>query len=69
VLLEAMRAHYAAGRLDEAAEIAKDAAPYLHRKTLRVPFLERLAAKAVAFRRRSCHRRTSPAGAAAASGA
>lgn len=30
VMLEAMRAHYDAGRLDEAAEIAQHAAPYLH---------------------------------------
>lgn len=30
VMLEAMRAHRAAGRLDEAAERAKEAAPYVH---------------------------------------
>jgi hypothetical protein len=30
VMLEAMRAHHAANRLDEAAAIAKDAAPYMH---------------------------------------
>lgn len=30
VMIEAMRAHYDAGSLDEAAEIAKDAAPYMH---------------------------------------
>lgn len=30
VMLEAMRAHYEANRLDEAAEKAKDAAPYIH---------------------------------------
>lgn len=30
VMLEAMRAHYKAQRLDEAAAIAKDAAPYIH---------------------------------------
>jgi hypothetical protein len=30
VMLEAMRAHHAAKRLDEAAAIAKDAAPYMH---------------------------------------
>jgi len=30
VMLEAMRAHYAAGDLDRAAAIAKDAAPYQH---------------------------------------
>jgi len=30
VMLEAMRAHYAAGDLDRAAAFAKDAAPYQH---------------------------------------
>jgi hypothetical protein len=30
VMLEAMRAHHEAGRLDEAAAVAKDAAPYIH---------------------------------------
>jgi len=30
VMLEAMRAHYAAGNLDRAAAFAKDAAPYQH---------------------------------------
>ena len=30
VMLKAMRAHYKAGRLDQAASIAKDAAPYFH---------------------------------------
>jgi hypothetical protein len=30
VMLEAMRSHYDAGRLDDAAEKAKDAAPYVH---------------------------------------
>lgn len=30
VMVEAMRYHYAAGNLDRAAELAKDAAPYLH---------------------------------------
>ena len=32
VLLYAMRLHYAAGEYDKAAEIAKDAAPYLHNR-------------------------------------
>lgn len=32
VLLEAMRSHYAAKNLDRAAELAKDAAPYVHPK-------------------------------------
>ena len=30
VMLGVMREHYAAGRCDEAAAVAKDAAPYLH---------------------------------------
>jgi hypothetical protein len=30
VMIEAMRSHHAAKRLDEAAAIAKDAAPYMH---------------------------------------
>lgn len=30
VMLEAMQAHHAAGRIDEAAEIASKAAPYVH---------------------------------------
>lgn len=30
VMIEAMREHYDAGRLNEAAAIAKDAAPYMH---------------------------------------
>jgi hypothetical protein len=30
VMLQAMYAHHEAGRLDEAAAIAKDAAPYVH---------------------------------------
>lgn len=30
VMLNTMRAHYDAGRLDEAAAFAKDAAPYCH---------------------------------------
>lgn len=30
VLLEAMRYHHGKGQLDEAAAIAKDAAPYIH---------------------------------------
>ena len=29
-MLEAMRGHYANSRMDEAAAIAKDAAPYMH---------------------------------------
>jgi hypothetical protein len=32
VMLQAMRAHYDAGNLDEAALKAKDAAPYVHPK-------------------------------------
>lgn len=28
--MRAMREHYAAGRLDQAAAVAKDAAPYMH---------------------------------------
>ena len=32
VLLECMRSHYAAGQLDAAASVARDAAPYLHVK-------------------------------------
>src|SRR5262245_23529539 len=31
-MLDAMRAHHAAGRLDEAATVARDAAPYIHPK-------------------------------------
>ena len=30
VILRAMRQHYEAGRIDRAAELAKDAAPYVH---------------------------------------
>jgi hypothetical protein len=30
VMIQAMRSHYEANRLDEAASIAKDAAPYMH---------------------------------------
>ena len=30
VMLHAMRAHYDAGKLDDAATVAKDAAPYMH---------------------------------------
>ncbi len=32
VILDAMEAHRAAGRLDEAARFARDAAPYMHAK-------------------------------------
>ncbi len=32
VMLLAMRAHYAKGRLDKAADKARDAAPYIHPK-------------------------------------
>lgn len=32
VMLQAMRAHYSGGRLDEAADKARDAAPYVHPK-------------------------------------
>lgn len=32
VMLTAMREHYAAGRLDEAAKVAEKAAPYMHAK-------------------------------------
>src|SRR5262245_21589036 len=30
VMIQAMREHYEAGRLQEAAKVAKDAAPYMH---------------------------------------
>lgn len=34
VMLEAMRQHYDAGRLDRAAFVAKDIAPYMHPKLI-----------------------------------
>jgi hypothetical protein len=36
VMLEAMRTHHAAGHLDKAAAVAKDAAPYMHARLAQI---------------------------------
>lgn len=53
-MLEAMQAHHAAGRVDEAAEIASKAAPYVHPRLAAVQHMS----QADEFARMSCEELT-----------